>query len=179
MKLLFISFLLLSLSCGGTQKRAQSDVPMHQPPTDDSVIMPKGAPMVARDIATLAVAEDGALMISKKDFNRFIDKGPGFAFTLFELEPKKKGTEMVGYEIKQIGSSARPYVADALLVDDVVTHLNGMPIGTPEKYFEAWKSLGTSSKIRIDFSRADVAQHLIWVVVDGAQKPVSTEPISN
>ncbi len=174
MKIFFLSILLVAFSCSGEKKQTQSDFPMHEPPTNDKVIMPEGAPMLAADKPTPAIAVDGALIISKADFKTFLDQGPAFSFTHFEFDPEKNGAVMEGYKIKAIKNSAIPYVGDALLVGDVVTHVNGMQIGTPDQYFKAWQSLGKSSKIRVDFSRESVAQHFIWVIADVENK--TTQP---
>lgn len=170
MKIFFLSLLLLAFSCSGAKKQTQSDIPMHQPPTNAKVIMPEGAPMIEGDVPPPVVSEDGALVVSQKDFKVFLEQGPAFAFTHFEFEPKKNGQVMEGYKIKSIGQSAKRYIGDALAIEDIVTHVNGMPIGTPEQYFKAWQSLSKSAKIRVDFNRANVAQHFVWVVSDVEEK---------
>ncbi len=143
-------------------------------------MMPKGAPLVREDTAVVHVerGEEGELMVPKSEFTYFIDQGPAFVFTHLDLVPSKNSNTMQGYKIAAIGPSAKAYLGSALQANDVLTHINGMPLNTPDEYFKAWQSISKHNKIRLDFIRGAQVQHLIWAIVNNDESPKSTSESS-
>ena len=168
MKFLMVSLFLIVCSCSSTKRQTQADIAMHAPPTDDKVIMPKGAPLVREDTTVVHAerGEEGEIIVLQSDFNYFIDQGPAFVFTHLDLVPSKNSNTMQGYKIAAIGPIAQAYLGSALQANDVLTHINGMPLNTPDEYFKAWQSISKHNKIRLDFIRDTQAQHLIWAIVN-------------
>ena len=50
---------------------------------------------------------------------------------------------------------------------DVVSRVNGLPLETPDQFWEAWKSVAKATEVRIDLSRDGVARQVI-LPIDGA-----------
>ncbi len=50
---------------------------------------------------------------------------------------------------------------------DVVSRVNGLPLETPDQFWEAWKSVAKAPEVRIDLSRDGVARQVI-IPIDGA-----------
>jgi len=50
---------------------------------------------------------------------------------------------------------------------DVVSRVNGLPLETPDQFWEAWKSVAKATQIKIDLSRDGVARQVV-IPIDGA-----------
>jgi S1-C subfamily serine protease len=59
---------------------------------------------------------------------------------------------------------------------DVVTRVNGLPLETPDEAWEAWKSVGRSSELKITLMRDGAARQAI-VPIDGAPTDETTKAL--
>jgi hypothetical protein len=72
---------------------------------------------------------------------------------------KFAGWRLVGLPEEWRGVDLRP--------GDVVSRVNGLPLETPDQFFEAWKSMAKALELKIDLTRDDVARVVI-LPIDGA-----------
>ena len=166
---LLILIISTLFACGAKQKTRSDDVKMHTPPEDDSFTLPNGPPVLVAEpiekqvVAVSDVKAEGPLL-AKAELDAFIKQGPPYALSQVTVEPEKKGNTMVGYKIIDMTTNARTRLDPHLVAGDVITHINGIKLKTPDDYFEAWKSLNGAKAIRVDYVRGGVATNLVWVV---------------
>lgn len=166
MRNLTVVLLTLLLVACGAQKKTQKDEKLHSPPEDDTVVMPDGPPIIYEKSDTkieYTVEADG-VAVTKSDLDSFIAQGPPYALSVVTVEPFKEGKKMVGFQIVDLTQNAEARLKPHLVRGDVITHINGLKLRTPDDYFEAWKTLTDAQSIRVDFVRDGEAQNVVWMV---------------
>jgi hypothetical protein len=61
---------------------------------------------------------------------------------------------------------------------DVVARVNGLPLETPDQFWEAWKSVARAAELKIDLTRDGVARQVI-LPIDGAPSAETSRAIEH
>ncbi len=61
---------------------------------------------------------------------------------------------------------------------DVVSRVNGLPLETPDQFWEAWKSMARVAELKIDLTRDGVARQVI-LPIDGAPSPETSRAVEH
>lgn len=159
-------------SSSATKRDAASERVSGQPPSADEDVhhrLPKG-PDVLTGTGPQAggISGDdgdaGEASVTRDALKELILKGPSFPLSMVEVDPARNGSEFLGYRVLSIASAAQPTLEGRLKKGDIITHLNGVRVGTPDDYLSAWKLLAQRSTMRIDFMRDNEAQYAVWRV---------------
>jgi hypothetical protein len=60
---------------------------------------------------------------------------------------------------------------------DIVTRVNGLPIETPDQFWEAWKSVAAATELKINLMRDGAARQLV-LPIDGAPSPETAKALT-
>lgn len=171
---LFSTTLVVALSfavgCGAKQKKDE-EVKLHTPPEDSAVALPEGPPILLeksrlenKNVENVSKEKAHGISLSRADLDEFVALGPPFALSVVTVEPSKRNGKMFGYKIVDLTKDAETQLKPHLVRGDVITHINGLKLLTPDDYFAAWKTLASTSTVRIDFVRDTKPTHVIWNV---------------
>lgn len=172
---------LLMSACSGAKAKPDDfgpeDQVLYSPPPeakDNPPEVPRSAPVVARE-RDMSLPESTApasaqqsveeLNISKDELAELVAQGPSFPLSQVDLRPHRDGDKVVGYRIDGFYSEgARQALAGVLQQGDVITHVMGVSMLSPNNYHLAWSQLGQATSIRVDFLRASQPSFAVWVV---------------
>ena len=168
--------LALSLGCAAANRKVTAtDGPMHAPPQEArAVTMPTGPPVVQDAIRARQLSTDGAGVqsagnevegiLSRQMLQEFLERGPSYTLTVVEVDPARKESSFVGFEVTAIAASARGFLGPWIQVGDVVTHVNGIKLESPDDYLQVWRSLQDVEAVRIDLLRSSETHVVTWLV---------------
>jgi hypothetical protein len=88
---------------------------------------------------------------------------------VMEKNGKFAGWRMVGLPEEWMNIDLRP--------GDIVTRVNGLPIETPDQFWEAWKSVATALELKITLTR-DGAPRTLLVPIDGVPSPETSRVLA-
>lgn len=143
---------------------------------------PAGVDVGADDYAP---APPGALW--RKDVDQVLDAGLGLFLQRADLKPQLHEGTFVGFRVVELRPPAWWQGVD-LLVGDVVTKVNGMPIEQPTDAHAAFESLRKSDKLVVSYLRADQPRELTYTIIDkpgtpkapaAAAAPAATQPAAD
>lgn len=151
------------------------DKVLYSPPegAESAPVVPRSAPVVARErsqeLPESTSPEDaqlgGELVITKEEIEGLVSRGPSFPLSQIELRPHRQDGKVVGYRVESFyNEGARAALAGGLQQGDVITHLMGVSMLSPNNYHLAWSQLASASSIRVDFRRASQPGYVVWVV---------------
>lgn len=95
-----------------------------------------------------------------------LDKGLGRFLQGVSTEPEMKKGKFVGFRIVEIYPEDAIFQQASPNVGDVVTQINGQPIGRPEQALKVWESLRVASELRIDYLREGKPREARYQIVD-------------
>lgn len=102
--------------------------------------------------------------VERAAVERVVDQGLGRFLQWVDIEPVHVRGAFAGFRLVALKHQA--LTGAGLVVGDVVTRLNGLPIGLPEEALEAWQRLRDAPEIVVDYRRQGVAQQLRLPIVD-------------
>ncbi len=178
--------MIAGLGCAGSQTRDDAEVQGEPPEEEPSDEMPEGPPVKtdgelpegadaegsgeadAESTGEPAAEQEGSesdrAVMSERQQERILEKGPAYLFQVVQLEPAKKDGQFRGYEV----AGARPEVEEAMSsqieVGDIVVRANGVAIERPDDYMEAWEAFAEEDEIRIELLRDGERKSAHWVV---------------
>ncbi len=113
------------------------------------------------------LSEGGELVVKRADVQEGLKRGPGWALGQVRVTPSRDDSGgFVGFEIAEFSPEAGGVMSPPLVVGDVITHLMGVRLKSPDDYMSAWQVIGGSDTIRIDYVRAGSALFSEWRVED-------------
>lgn len=181
LSLLVASGLAISGCAGASNAAAGEDSPEKlagSPPEDQEEFrvehLPRGPEVLtdqpkdsSRPAPENASAEDEvAGQITRAELNAFIHKGPSFGLAMVQVEPARDAQEFSGFKVVEIHPTAAPLLGDKLILGDIITHLNGVEIKTPDDYMSAWRTLARRDEVSINLIRAASPRRAVWQIKD-------------
>ncbi len=111
-----------------------------------------------------APAAPATQSVARASVDRTIDEGLGRFLQWVEIKPVHGQAGFVGFRLIEV---RHPGVASIGLVPgDIVTSVNGLPIGLPEEALEVWERLRDATGIVVDYVRAGKRRQLVVPIVD-------------
>lgn len=145
--------------------RPPENAPMPSMPAGPPVLGPDGKPLPRSAAATGPTSQPGRTgTVSRHDLELLMKRGPAYVFQVVSLRPARDNGNFKGYRIAYMAPEARDAITPALAIGDVITHVNGVAMRSPDDYFQAWSMLRDVKQIRLDFTREDKAEHVVWSV---------------
>lgn len=145
--------------------RPPENAPMPSLPAGPPVIGADGKPLPREATSTGPRSQPGRTgTVSRGDLAQLMKRGPAYIFQVVSLRPAKDNGNFKGYRIAYMAPEAKDAVSPALAIGDVITHVNGVAMRSPDDYFQAWSLLRDVKQIRLDFTREDKPAHVIWAV---------------
>jgi hypothetical protein len=104
----------------------------------------------------VAEARDAYLgTLTREGIVAIVDGGLGRFLQHLALEPSLEAGKFRGFRVASIDPA---WHGAGILSGDVITRVNGHPIERPEQALTAFESLRTASEVRVDLTRAGVAE---------------------
>ncbi len=135
---------LLVVACGAATQEAEP------PPRIDVAAEPEGpAPLSA---------------LKREDVDRAIDAGLGYFLQHVAVEPDVVSGKFRGFRIVQMTPDSY-WQGVELFPGDVVTSVNGMPIGRETEAYAAFQALRQAKELRVAYIREGEARELVLPIV--------------
>ncbi len=110
-------------------------------------------------------AEGGELVVKRADVVAGLKKGPGWALGQVAVKPSRDGAgDFVGFEVDAFTPGASAIMSPPLKRGDVITHLMGVRLKSPDDYMSAWQLVNGSDTLRIDYVRDGAPLFSVWRV---------------
>lgn len=104
--------------------------------------------------------------IDRATLNVVLDKGLGRFLQGVHTEPEMKQGKFVGFRIVELYPQNAVFQKANPRAGDIVTLINGQPIGRPEQAMKVWESLRVASELRIDYLRDGQPREARYAIVD-------------
>ena len=125
----------------------------------------------AGDVAAVPAPPEGSagtggeLVVKRADVVAGLKKGPGWALGQVSVKPSRDSAgDFVGFEVDSFSPAAGPVMSPPLQRGDVITHLMGVRLKSPDDYMSAWQLVNGSDTLRIDYVREGAALFSEWRV---------------
>jgi type II secretion system protein C len=147
---------LVLCACGGGPAPAPKSVP--------APVVASAAPSAAKPTAPDAASHT----LPRSAVRAFVSQGLGQFLRRIEVDdqPVLVGGKFHGFRIAALKDDNFWSGVD-LKPGDVVTSVNGLPIGRPEQAQTAFQSLDVSSELRVAYDRDGQPRELVYTIVDG------------
>jgi hypothetical protein len=101
--------------------------------------------------------DDGAYLgtLTREGLVAILDQGLGRFLQHVKLEPSMETGKFRGFRVAAIDPA---WQGVGIQSGDVITRVNGHPIERPEQALTAFESLRTASEVKVDLTRAGVAE---------------------
>lgn len=93
-----------------------------------------------------------------------LDAGPGMFLRQFEVAPRMRGNQFVGWQLVQLLDRSGPLNDVDLVPGDVLLALNGKSLSRPEQLQTAWDSLRTANDVIAQMWRGDQKLELHFTI---------------
>jgi hypothetical protein len=114
-----------------------------------------------------SVSQGGELVVKRADVVAGLKRGPGWALGQVNVKPSRDGAgDFVGFEVDGFSPEAGPVVSPPLMRGDVITHLMGVRLKSPDDYMSAWQLVNGADALRIDYVRDGATLFSVWRVED-------------
>jgi type II secretory pathway component PulC len=165
---------LVLCACSTAKAEKDDQTTLYEPPAGEEAARPEvpsgpsvvEGPREPEPTVEPAVATPSAAMTVKREELKLLQqRGPAYLLAQVQTRPAKNAQgKFTGHAIQAFTPEAKTRLSPPLEVGDVITHLNGVRMKSPEDYMAAWQMLGNASEVRIDFLRADQPSTVIWTV---------------
>ena len=95
-----------------------------------------------------------------------LDNGLGRFLQGVHTQPEMHKGTFVGFRIVEIYPDDPIFRHASPKANDIVTQVNGQPIGRPEQALKVWESLRVASELRIDYLRDGKPHEARYTIVD-------------
>lgn len=130
-------------------------------PDDDLDVQDRAPRATPRELgnAERTVAEPGKGLrtgtVSRNRLVAVLDAGPAMFLRQFEVAPRLKGKQFVGWQLVQVFDRSGPLGELDLVPGDVLLAVNGRPVARPEQVQTVWDSLRTANDVVAQLWRGD------------------------
>ncbi len=119
---------------------------------------------VEKPIPVVESHRDGT--IHRQQLRVVLDGGLGRFLQGVRTEPYIVHNKFKGFRILELYPREPVFQGVSPKVGDVVTQINGQPIGRPEQALKVWDSLRVASELRIDYLREGAAHEARYRIVE-------------
>lgn len=132
---------------------------------DDEPMTASSAPQAR--VAALPARQGPALELPRSALNAAIAAGPQRFMAKVLLDPFFLEGRFVGFSLTRFYEGDPRFASVDLRRGDVVTRVNGLPIGRPHQFMRAWDELRRTDEIKVEYLRG-AEKRLLRVRVTGA-----------
>ena len=163
-----LAWMSVGCSSGPEEQDPSTEEVVGSPPDEDSPDYEFALPETSVDASSQSgddavVGYPDTEAVQLEQIDRLKAYGPSVVMEHVQLEPVHDDG-FVGFEIRDISPTARPYLEAELGEGDVITHVNLVRLEQPDDYMEAWDALSETEEIRVDFERDGESRAATWEV---------------
>ena len=103
-------------------------------------------------------------VLKRAELTPILDKRLGAFLRNVETAPTMRAGQFVGFRLVKFFPGNATMAAVDLGPGDIVTGINGMPIGRPEQALRVWQALRTAGQLKVDYLRDGAPLSLEYLI---------------
>lgn len=105
-------------------------------------------------------SDSSQCLIDKSKLKIFLDLGPAYFLKIIIMDPFRINGEFAGFKISKISEPS--FQKKGIEQNDIIFKVNQIPLKRPDDFWNIWKQLYDADELNIEYTREDIANHLIF-----------------